>query len=155
MKKWLFPTILLFSIFVNAQDVNEQFKKLSQIEGTWSMQTKRGIIYEQWELKENLLAGKSFKVMNGDTLLLERVNILIDGGDLFYIPVVEGQNNGEPVKFKLVSFSNDTFIFDNPVHDFPQRVIYKLPKNDAMHAWIEGLDKGVYRKSDFFYKRVK
>ena len=152
---YILSICILSTLTSIAQEAKENFKKLSSIQGTWSMPTKRGTVYENWQLKDNVLDGKSYKVIGGDTILLERVTILIKGAEIFYIPLVEGQNNGEPVSFKLVSSLNDRFIFDNPAHDFPQRVIYELPKSDAMHAWIEGMDKGVYRKSDFYYKRVK
>lgn len=155
MKQFLLPVFVMISFLGIGQGAAENFKKLTAIEGDWSMATKRGTIYESWQLKDDVLQGRSFKVNGGDTVLLERVTILVRGNDVLYIPLVEGQNNGEPVSFKLVSTQNDVFIFDNPEHDFPQRVIYQLPKNDALHAWIEGLDKGVYRKSNFIYKRVK
>jgi hypothetical protein len=155
MKRMIFPVCVLLSLLTTAQDAEKKFQLFKSIQGTWSMTTKRGIVYESWQVKNHTLEGRSFKLMGKDTLLLEQVTIFIKGNDLFYNPVVEGQNNNESVSFKLVNTENETFIFDNPDHDFPQRVIYQLPKNDVMHAWIEGLDKGVYRKSDFYYNRVK
>lgn len=121
------------------------------------MQTKRGTTYESWvKINDSVLAGKSYRLINTmDTLLLEEVQLVRKGSTIFYIPVVQGQNDLLPVSFKLISTEKDVFVFDNPEHDFPQKINYELPKNDNLHAWIEGMDKGSYRKSDFYYKKVK
>lgn len=45
-----------------------------------------------------------------------------DGGALFY-----GSPNGAPpVAFKLVRASAGEAVFENPKHDFPQRIVYRL-----------------------------
>jgi hypothetical protein len=119
------------------------------------MNSNRGMLYENWRLQnDSTLLGKSYKIAPaGDTLVLEEVTLALRQQTIVYMPNVRGQNNGETVTFKLVSTTNDTYIFDNPAHDFPQRVIYKLPENDQLHAWIEGMDKGSYRKSDYYFKK--
>ncbi len=137
-----------------AQD-STPFKKLHALQGTWAMNGNRGMLYENWRLQnDSTLLGKSFKIAPaGDTLVLEEVTLAQRQQAIFYMPNVRGQNNGEAITFKLVSTTNDTYIFDNPAHDFPQRIIYELPKNDKLHAWIEGMDKGSYRKSDYYFKK--
>jgi hypothetical protein len=40
-------------------------------------------------------------------------------------------------------------------HDFPQRVIYMLPENNTLHAWIEGDVNGQVKKSIYNYIRVQ
>jgi hypothetical protein len=39
--------------------------------------------------------------------------------------------------------------FENPAHDFPQRVIYKLTAPDKLGARIEGMRNGNLRGVDF------
>jgi hypothetical protein len=157
MKKSIFSLLVLISLHSFAQDAAADYKKLQSIEGNWSMQTKRGITYESWvKINDSVLAGKSYRLINTmDTLLLEEVLLVRKGSNIFYIPVVQGQNDLLPVTFKLISTEKDVFVFDNPQHDFPQKINYELPKNGNLHAWIEGMDKGSYRKSDFYYKKVK
>lgn len=152
--------LLLLFFFLNAataQDAKTSFQELTSIQGTWRMETKRGPVQETWLLiNDSTLAGKSYRLMNGtDTMLLEQVQLLRKGNAVYYIPTVQGQNNEQPVRFTLTSFINNVFTFENPSHDFPQRVLYELPVNDTMHAWIDGMDKGVFRKTDFRYKKVK
>ena len=45
-------------------------------------------------------------------------------------------------------------LFENPQHDFPQRVGYRSSGPDTMLAWIEGTAKGKSRKLEFPYRRV-
>ena len=156
MKRINLSLLIIISLNATAQNSTTDFKKLCLIRGTWSMETKRGILYEHWYDKDDsTLLGKSYKLNGSDTILLEEVQLIRKGVSIFYIPIVRSPNNEQPVVFTLVKTDNETYIFDNPEHDFPQRVIYQLPKNEQLHAWIEGMDKGVYRKSDFFYKKMK
>jgi hypothetical protein len=56
--------------------------------------------------------------------------------------------------FQSTTISQTTAIFENPEHDFPQRVGYRLDKPDALVAWIEGTSKGQPRRVEFSYARV-
>jgi hypothetical protein len=149
--------VLVLSIILDAFCSHGQstYQKLFSLQGTWSMDSRRGIIYESWQkINDSSLKIVSYKLMGNDTLLLETVSVAQKGNAIFYIPVVEGQNNGEAVVFTLTSSKNGQYIFENAEHDFPQRVIYELPVNNNFHAWIDGNDKGVYRKTDFYYKKL-
>ncbi len=158
MKRSLFVYLLvLVSSQAIAQDAGASFKKLTALQGTWSMESRKGVLYETWrQVNDSSLAGRSYRLLNNnDTLLIEEVQILKKGNDIFYIPIVQDQNNRQPVLFKLLKTDANSFSFDNPQHDYPQRIIYELPTNDAMHARIEGMDMGSYKNSDFYYKRIK
>jgi hypothetical protein len=139
-----------------SQDATIYFNKLLAIKGDWSMDSRKGTLYESWQqINDSSLKGRSYRLINSiDTLLIEEVELVKRGNEVLYIPVVVGQNNMHPVVFKLTKTSTDTFSFDNPEHDYPQRVIYELPNNGTLHARIEGMDKGNYRKTDFFYKKL-
>lgn len=80
---------------------------------------------EIWE-KENrkALSGKGISVVKGDSTVLETISLYIDDQQTWYAPVVSGQNKGEPIPFKLVSAKESHFVFENPEHDFPQRITY-------------------------------
>ncbi len=54
--------------------------------------------------------------------------------------------------FKL---ENSTYTFETKEDDFPQRVIYILPENNTLHAWIEGDVNGQVKKSIYNYIRVQ
>jgi hypothetical protein len=45
--------------------------------------------------------------------------------------------------------------FENPEHDFPQRIIYRLETGDALYARVEGTENGKFNKEEFYLKRNK
>lgn len=132
------------------------FKALQGLEGLWKMETSRGAIYEEWQAKSNnKMTGRSYRINNTDTIVMERIELYREGNDIIYSPVVTNQNNQQAVPFKLISITDGRYIFENKTHDFPQRVIYQIVSKDAMHARIEGTRNGQERGSDFRYSRVK
>jgi hypothetical protein len=51
------------------------------------------------------------------------------------------------------TIEESTVIFENPAHDFPQRVGYKRD-GDSLLAWIEGAVNGKSRRVEFPYRRA-
>jgi hypothetical protein len=152
--------ILFFvsSVFAaKAQSYSDKdFKPLYSLQGLWKMETGRGPIYEEWNKKDDKkLAGRSYRINNSDTIVMEKIELYISGNEIVYSPTVSDQNNQQPVTFKLISNADGRFVFENKAHDFPQRIIYNLVSNDAVHARIEGVRNGQERGSDFKYSRVK
>ena len=47
-----------------------------------------------------------------------------------------------PTPFRLIELKNKRVVFENPEHDFPQRIIYWLGDDGALHAKIEGTENG-------------
>jgi hypothetical protein len=134
---------------------DKEFKPLHGLAGLWKMDAKRGAIYEEWQVKsDGQLSGKSYKLNNKDTIVLENVIISLQGNDIFYTPVVRDQNNQQPVPFKLISCSGNRYVFENKEHDYPQRVIYELVSMNDLKARIEGKKNGKEMGSDFNYIRV-
>ena len=144
--------IFLFCMSFTADDA---FRQLQQLSGTWTMKTKKGEINEVWDVEsKTLMTGASFLVTK-DTLIMERIRLEKQGSDIFYIPTVEDQNNKQPVNFRLVSSTNRKFTFENKTHDFPQRIIYRFVSNDSLIARIEGISRGKFKFSEYYYSRWK
>lgn len=100
--------------------------------GTWEMAKPNGNSrLESWEKESRkALTGKGISVANGDSTVLETIALYIDHHQTWYVPVVSDQNEGQAVQFKLVSASAGHFIFENPEHDFPQRITYHFKPLD-------------------------
>jgi len=114
--------------------------------GNWKIERDGTIIYERWEgVNSKQLSGKSYSVSGKDTLFSERISIVQDGDDCYYI--AEVAHNPEPVKFKLIHHREDEIIFENKKHDFPKRIIYKLISNDSLYARVEDENKAL----EFYY----
>jgi hypothetical protein len=161
MRKYIAITglllVLMYASFARQTTYSaREFKPLLGLSGLWKMDTQRGTIYEEWLVRgDDQLWGRSYKIKNNDTLVLENVILSLQGNDIFYTPVVHDQNNQQPVPFKLISCTNNRYVFENKEHDFPQRVIYELVSTTGLHARIEGSKNGKEMGSDFNYVRVK
>lgn len=158
--KILFTLTLLFLLFtmVFSQDKNidsNPFEKLSWIADRWISPPGESITYENWvRLDDTTYSGESHNVINGITVFAEQLKIEKIGDDIFYTAVVE--HNPGPVHFKLVEFNENKAVFENPEHDFPNRIIYMLKDDGSLYARIEGKNKkGKEVIGEFFYTRVR
>ncbi|MBS1598625.1 MAG: hypothetical protein JST75_10410 [Bacteroidetes bacterium] len=156
MTKFLFFVFALnlMIISISSGQQNNSFDQLQQLGGVWKTEIKGKTIYERWtKISDNELSGKSYMLKNNDTIVFEATRIVNINNELYYIARVRNQNQGQEVSFKLVSSSNKTFVFENPDHDFPQRVAYQFTATDSLHAWIDGNQAGKFSKEDYYYKR--
>ena len=145
--------MLSLSAFINS-DSGKTFKKLYALQGTWKMITKRGtIICEEWKkVDNNYLQNRGYIIKGNDTIVTERVALTNTKEGILYTSTVEDQNNKQPVAFKMTGSENNTYVFENPEHDFPKRIVYKLVTADSLHAYVDdGTETG--KKQNFYYKR--
>jgi hypothetical protein len=99
------------------------------------------------------MPGMSRMVANGRTVEYEFMLLRADpGGDIFYVAKPSGQPE---VSFKLIRATTTEAIFENPKHDFPQRIIYTLKLDGSLLAAIEGQKDGKKRRVEFPYQRKK
>ena len=120
------------------------------------METDEGSIFEEWErTSDSLYTGISYAVKDGDTILLETLSLKYADGKLCYAPAVQSQNEGQEILFPLKEYvtSENKFVFENPLHDFPQRIIYHFADDKTLNARIEGDVDGKMESSDFNYKK--
>lgn len=153
-KLFLFSTSLLVNVLLQAQSPENNFKKLYSLAGTWKMETSKGVLYESWQkINDSTLKSRSYKVNGSDSVWLEAVELVRRGEKIQYIPTVQGQNDNKPVAFTLSKLENDIYIFENKTHDFPQRIVYVIPQNNALRAWIEGEVNGKLKKIEYNYAK--
>lgn len=124
--------------------------------GSWLMNTSRGQTLETWESAgPNHMLCKSYRIIAQDTVLLESIQLAKTGDEINYISTVTGQNGGKPIKFTMTSSANNRYVFENPNHDFPKRIVYDLLSKDIIHAWIDGGEQAKMKRSDFYYHRIR
>lgn len=92
--------------------------------------------------------GRTLRV--GKTPFTEFMRISEENGKLTYTARI-GTKGVTP--FPLLKLSENEVIFENPAHDFPQRVIYRK-QGSGLFARIEGIDKGKEKHEDFSYQRA-
>lgn len=124
--------------------------------GTWENKTPRGSVYEQWTQKNrHELLGKSFGINGKDTVVFETTRLVHERDSLFYIPTVQNQNGGKPVRFGMKFLPGAELDFKNEAHDFPQRIVYKKITEDSLVAEISGMRNGQLRSIRFPMKRIR
>lgn len=156
MKKTLMACVALlsFTAFTILNNNKKAFKKLRALEGTWKMPLKKGVLCEEWKIVDkNYLQSKGYMLKGTDTIINERVALTKTGKGIFYTSTVENQNNKQPIAFTMTKSDNNIFVFENPNHDFPKRIVYQLVTADSLHAWVDDGTEGSKKKQHFYYKK--
>lgn len=128
--------------------------KLTWISGCWQRTTRNSqIIDEQWMTpRGESMLGMS-RTVRGDSLIeYEQLRIGARAGRAVYFAAPSGQT---PSEFTAASVSDTLVVFENPQHDFPQRIIYRKRGADSLIARIEGTTGGTARGVDFPYVKAR
>ncbi|MCB0729161.1 MAG: hypothetical protein KDD00_16970, partial [Ignavibacteriae bacterium] len=103
----------------------DDLKKLEWLTGQWEGIMGSGLYHEEWYPDElNNLTGRAYLIKNGEITNNEKLKIHLIENDIFYTADVS--HNPAPVSFKLTEYSDKIFIFENPEHDFPQKITYEI-----------------------------
>jgi hypothetical protein len=146
-------TLALVMIPFVATPTYADIHALGWLAGCWAQDGQDAGSAEQWMAP----AGKSMlginrTVRNGTTVAFEFMRIIEDDqGEIVFIASPSGQ---ETARFVLTSISKSELVFENPDHDFPQRIIYRLADKDTLVGRIEGNVSGVDRAVDFPMTRI-
>ena len=149
----LVTTFVMMPGIVVAQEAKNSVAKLSWLGGCWEMTSAaKGLtITEMWMKPAGGLMIGSGRTVSGDKAIdFEFLRIVEDPDGIFY--VARPSDNRE-TRFKLMRGTSNEAVFENPAHDFPQRVIYKRD-GDKLNARIEGTKDGKTRGIDFPYARI-
>ena len=135
-------------MFISCQNKSEKkfdkLEKMNWLLGNWENEMPEGVLTETWT-KENdsTFSGTTYFIINKkDTVHSEAIILKQLNDELIYRPTVKGQNNDEPVDFKLSSESENSFSFENPKHDYPQKIVYKKVNETNLVATISGMQQG-------------
>lgn len=127
-------------------------EKFHFMEGNWvdASGTMPGF-NEKWVVKnDTLIQIVGYFVTNTDTAIMEAIKVKLINDKIYYIPKVEGQNDGNEITYEFLSKStNDSIIFTNYKHDFPQEIIYVKKSPDSVLVYLHGIDENKNPKEYF------
>ena len=139
-----------------AQQKTNLIAQAKWVIGSWKNQSAKTLDMETWKkLNDSTLLGINYSLAGADTVSSERICLQQRRGKLYYIPIVRNQNGGKAVTFTLTSSNNKHLVFENPEHDFPQKITYTQITNDSLVAEISGTRKGRQKAIQFPMKRGK
>ena len=126
---------------------------LSWLAGCWASVGGEAGSGEQWTVPAGkTMLGTSRTVRNTKTVAYEFLQIRqTEAGEIEYVAKPSGQAEAA---FLLVRLSEREVVFENPDHDFPQRIMYRLRAEGNLEARIEGTVNGEVRTVDFPMERV-
>ena len=121
--------------------------------GCWSSDGREKGSGEHWlQPAGGTMLGVSRMIKDGKTVAYEFMQIKADAtGNLVFVATPSGQPEAT---FSLSSHSEGHLVFENPSHDFPQRIAYQAKAGGKLHARVEGKRSGVQRAIDFPMSRV-
>jgi hypothetical protein len=120
------------------------------LSGCWSFAGKDRFTEEHWlPPAGGAMLGLSRTIRGGKMVEFEFLALREIDGKLSYVAIPSRQKE---TVFPLARHSPTELVFENPNHDFPQRVIYRrLP--DGIAVRIEGVVDGNSRSADFPFSR--
>jgi hypothetical protein len=122
--------------------------ELAWLSGCWASADQEAGSGEQWMPPAGgTMLGVSRMISDGKTVAFEFTRIVeTQDGGLVFIASPSGQNT---TGFALVSIDDHEVVFENPDHDFPQRIIYRLLSDDELLGRVEGTINETARAIDF------
>jgi hypothetical protein len=129
-------------------------KDLAFLEGKWITENGGMTVEEIWSSPAGGMMVGVGKTMRGDkAVFFEFLRIeQRPGGEIVYIAAPRGQGTTE---FKLTGGDGKKFIFENPQHDFPQKITYEKIDADTVRASIAGPRNGKETVESWEYRRAK
>lgn len=150
--------LLLAIVSCKKSDSNEKEKiKAAQwLLGNWENVSTDGKLTENWvKINDSTFQAQSLFIKNKDTLHFESISLQQKGEELTYSATVKGQNNDDAVTFKLTIATEKEMTFENPKHDYPQKISYTLVAPNNLVAKISGIQQGKPSSESFSMKKTK
>ena len=144
--------ILMLSLALALLVQSPTLESVAWMKGCWQARGPSRIVEERWTAP---VAGHMMgtgRTIRGDSLVeYEQIILRVQGGALAYEAHPSGQT---PATFTARAASDTMVVFENPQHDFPQRVGYRKAGADSLIAWVEGTMNGRTRRPEFRYARM-
>ena len=126
---------------------------LNWLAGCWFGKNGKNEFREHWMRPAGgLMMGMGRTLSDGKVQSFEAMRIELDATG---VPVFVATPSGQPeTRFKSVRSDATSIVFENPTHDFPQRVKYQLKSDGTLDARIEGNLKGREARIEFPMRRA-
>jgi len=122
--------------------------------GTWENKSPDGVLTESWQkVNDSTFSATSYFIKTDDTLHSEKITLSQKGEILMYSATVNGQNNDKAIDFGSTTETEKKLIFENPSHDYPQKITYTKENDNTIIAEITGDLRGKKTTERFILKK--
>ena len=144
-------SIAIGPAILSAEEPAPQIEDLGWMAGHWAGTADGVEMEELWiEPKGGIMLGVHRDIRPDGSAFFEYLRIEARDGALVYLASPRG---GAPTAFTLTRLDEAHAVFENPEHDFPQRIIYHL-RDGVMTSRIEGTVDGKLRSSEWRWSLV-
>ena len=130
-------TLALGGLAARAEDPSSSIAALGFMSGCWSGPAGQGGTIEEYYTRPsaNVMLGLT-RYLRGDRVTgFEFTSFVRQDSAIVVTPRPEGQ---EPAEFRMTRLDRTNAVWENPRHDFPQLISYRLLPGDTLVARIEG-----------------
>jgi hypothetical protein len=107
--------------------------------GAWRSETQGTTFIEHWRRDAgNGFRGVAEAIRDGERVQQEVMTMRLVAGTLIY--AADPEQDGRFVEFAGVRCAVDEAVFENPEHDFPQRLHYRLDDSGTLTAVVSDLE---------------
>jgi hypothetical protein len=126
------------------------------LHGCWDGKVNQRDFREEWlPLRGDMMIGVSHTVSQGKTQDFEYLRLELRPEGVFYVAAPSGKKE---TSFRFSGKTQDgdreLFTFENPVDEFPQRIIYRRGSEGWLYAQVEGKQNGEARSVIYPMRRV-
>lgn len=137
MKQLSLLLTLMLAGAVSGDEPVPAIDDLAWLTGCWASDGAEPGNGEQWMAPAGgSMLGMARVVRGGRMVAYEFTRIVTTDDGLVFIASPSGQETAE---FALKRLDDKTVTFENPEHDFPQRIIYRMVDSDHLQGRIEGV----------------
>lgn len=127
----------------------DSLSSLAWMAGSWTGTVDGVEMEEHWsDAKGGLMLGSHRDLSGGRLVFFEQLLAQARPEGTFLVARPKGL---ESTAFKLERQELQRVVFENPAHDFPQRVIY-WRENDLLTARVEGMENGAPSASQWTWR---
>jgi len=127
-------------------------KDVAWLQGCWEQRDGDRVVEERWMApRAGSMLGVGRTTRSEKLVEHEYIVLTERDGRLAYEAHPSGQAT---VTFMSKPVANREVVFEDPTHDFPQRVGYKSTGPGQLLAWVEGTSGGKTRRIEFTYRIV-
>lgn len=128
------------------------FERIQWLTGCWEIAGAARRTVEVWQApSRGMMMGGSFSVTDTSSRENEQLRLFFVGDTLVYEAHPSSQAR---TPFKATTVAPGNLVFENPGHDFPQKISYRRSGTDSLIARIEGDRLGRRAPLTFAFKRA-